>query len=69
MLLSHNLKSATEIAEVFNGTIERDQHLWKMADANKDDRLDEEEFLPFQHPEHSLVTVSLWNMIILYVHI
>lgn len=43
---------------MYNGTVERDEHLWKMADSNQDGRLNEEEFLPFQHPEHSTVTVS-----------
>ena len=50
--------TAAEIAEVYNGTVERDEHLWKMADSNQDGRLNKEEFLPFQHPEHSTVTVS-----------
>ena len=54
----HLLVNSTEIEEVYNGTLERDQHLWKMADTDQDGRLTEEEFLPFQHPEHSTVTVS-----------
>ena len=48
----------TDTAEVINGTVERDEHLWKMADTNQDGHLNEEEFLPFQHPEHSTNTVS-----------
>ena len=58
VILSCHLHPVTEIVEVFNGTVERDEHLWKMADSNQDGRLNEEEFLPFQHPEHSTVTVS-----------
>ena len=46
-----------EFEEIFNTTADRDKHLWKMADQNNDGHLDEKEFLPFQHPEHSKVTV------------
>ena len=54
------MKLVTEIEEVFNGTVERDEHLWKLADTDQDGRLSEKEFLPFQHPEHSTNTVSLF---------
>ena len=57
-LLYYSLHLIVDIMEVFNGTVERDEHLWKMADSNQDGRLNEEEFLPFQHPEHSTVAVS-----------
>jgi len=46
-----------EFEEIFNSTIDRDKHLWKMADENSDGYLDEKEFLPFQHPEHNKATV------------
>ncbi|XP_065909737.1 45 kDa calcium-binding protein-like [Dysidea avara] len=46
-----------EFEEIFNSTEERDKHLWKMADENNDGHLDEKEFLPFQHPEHSKITI------------
>ena len=61
--------TVAEIAEVYNGTVERDEHLWKMADSNQDGRLNEEEFLPFQHPEHSTVTVSHQYVVISYIAI